>query len=83
MMAVFGFLVYELNKCAMSLTTINCKACSAQIQVCESYAKIKDDFFGLLHALPKQAVLEEMDKIKRDEKTKVASVDVFLPRWVS
>lgn len=64
-MAVFGFVIYELNKCALALTPKNCKACAMQIEVSEALAKINGGSLSSPHALPKKAAIGEMDKIKQ------------------
>ena len=64
-LAVFGYLIYELNKCGKAMTKANVIECNKQIAVCQSFASKKDDFSSILTSLPTKAVKDEMLKINK------------------
>ena len=64
-MTVFGCLIYAMNQCATTLNDANVLACANMIQVCESYANVKDDFQSCLKALPLTQVTLESDRLNR------------------
>ena len=69
MLAVFGVLIFEMNKRATTYSDANVEACKLQIDVCESYATAKDDFSSVLSALPTKAIQfssTQITKLQRD-----------------
>ena len=72
-MTVFGCLIYALNQCANTLNDANVMACANMIQVCESYASVKDDFQSCLKALPLDQVKLESEKLNRAIEAKSAT----------
>ena len=50
-MAVFGCVIYELNKCADAFSEANVIACAKMSKICSSYAEKKDDFRSSLQAI--------------------------------
>ena len=72
-MAVFGCLIYELNQCATTMNDTNISTCAAMIDVCTTYANVKDDFQSSLNALPVKQVTQEAERLKRAEDTRNAS----------
>ena len=65
LMAVFGVLIYEINQCASSMSDSNVSACYHQIQVCASYAKVKDDFSSVLNGLPTKLIEKNAEAAKK------------------
>ena len=51
----------------------NVLSCAAMIDVCASYAAVKDDFMSSLHALPLKQVKSEAARIKRTQEAKSAT----------
>ena len=72
-MAVFGCLVYDLNKCAESFSEASGTACARRVAVCSSYAGKKDDFRPSLQSLPLKSVLAESKKPARYKEDKLAT----------
>lgn len=70
-MHILGLLIYELNKCAVPRSIENMRSCEKMLRVCKSYAHQKDDFGSLLDALPTQLITHEIDRLNKEEKTKV------------
>ena len=58
-MAVFGVLTYELNKCDAATSEVNVTNCHRQLEVCRSYASLKDDFSPMLAGMPTK-LIEDM-----------------------
>ena len=74
-MAVFGCLVYLVNKCALALTPENVQECSKQIKVCATYFAKKGDFPSLLHGLPTESATIEAGEAKAISAAKQHTVD--------
>lgn len=72
-MTVFGCLIYEMNQCATTMNEANLMSCASMIDVCRSYANVKDDFQASLNALPLKQVIAESDKLKRAEEARSAT----------
>ena len=69
-MTVFGCLIYTLNQCATTMSDVNVRACATMIEVCTSYANVKDDFQSSIRALPLKQVTAEYEKLKRAQEAK-------------
>ena len=72
-MAVFGCVIYELNKCADAFSEANVIACAKMAKICSSYAEKKDDFRSSLQALPLKTVLEEAKRLEQYQEDKRAT----------
>ena len=72
-MAVFGCLIYELNKCDESFSEANVSACAWVVTVCSSYADKKDDFRSSMQARPLKSVLAESKKLLRYKEEKLST----------
>ena len=66
-MAVFGVLTYELNKCAATASEVNVTNCHRQLGVCRSYASLKDDFSTMLAGMPTK-LIEDMAATRAKKK---------------
>ena len=62
-----SFLIYELNKCALSFTDQNVVSCAAMMDVCKSFVKHEDKYLDVYNALPTQAITDQLAKIKIKE----------------
>ena len=72
-LAVFGCLINEINKCCASFTDASISSCATMIDVCNSYAKKKDDFLASLHALPIKSITDQALKLTRNKEEKAAT----------
>lgn len=68
-MAVFGALTYELNKCAITAPEVNVVNCHWQLQVCRSYAAFKGDFSSVLAGAPTKLIEDISAKTSQKERT--------------
>lgn len=65
MLAVLGYLIYELNKCAVTMSNANVVGCDKQFKVCATFVSKKDSFSSILTSLPTKAIKRSMLKIDK------------------
>ena len=58
-----AFLIYDLNKCSVSMADQNVKECSKLMEVCRSIVKHQEEYLNLYETLPTKAITEQMEKI--------------------
>ena len=51
----------------------NVLSCAAMIDVCSSYAAVKEDFMSSMHAIPLKQVKSEASRLKRTEEARSAT----------
>ena len=71
MIMALAFLIYEMNKCALSMTTQNVTECAKMMGVCKSIVKDKDYYLSLYDTLPTLAITEELAKINATDNARV------------
>ena len=69
-LAVFGALVYELNRYAFSPTNDHVSRCHQQLQICHAYAKHDDDFPTSFKTFPTKVMEDSKTKLQKQLKEK-------------
>ena len=69
-LAVLASLIYEINKCSVTLSDMHCIECCKQMEVCLSYTKHVEAYSSIVDALPTNRISERMKEIETKTEAK-------------